>query len=488
MQCLMNLLWPTVADLRSRIAAGAVGGIPSLDAAHGSMVLVDVSGGIPIVNIRFGWRGGFPTSCTFFDEQGNECSIDEVGPWGPHPPSGACWGHSGRQLSVSEVALFEVTARGETERPRQVCVQTSFPRNVGDHYVDTHMKYPKSIALQLGHYRLPLQRTTDTGIDYECLVDLEQHDVNTDARAAHLTLCKSAWGCPSSTLAAASLWLDHVEIWEERRRELSFQEESTYDATDTGPEMMTGSPQEARAVWISRCKSAWAGANASAATSLRKSIIEMCEGCFDAFLEMPDERTPTSEHEENTVEEKQHLSSSPLPLLTPAEYFPWTTVSSETDWSDLWSEIQTPPEHPIWSVTGPPPIPVDHHFNLEVSSLCIGGEAGVAATTIYSFIKQLGGDIYKVNTAKYTMKAELFVWGSPLHVKIRLYQYLSEAVMEFQRRGGDAIALWNFYQAAKEILRAPDTSAPCVEQLYISLGLDMASLPGEGLLAVSYSF
>jgi len=102
----------------------------------------------------------------------------------------------------------------------------------------------------------------------------------------------------------------------------------------------------------------------------------------------------------------------------------------------------------------PPSPPSSEHFFFVPTTLflkdCCPQEIG--NSLLEFFRSQVVASITKVTTAKYAVKAEVFVDGSSCMMKVRVYTQGDRYAVELQRRGGDAFILQSTYQLLSDHL------------------------------------
>lgn len=103
----------------------------------------------------------------------------------------------------------------------------------------------------------------------------------------------------------------------------------------------------------------------------------------------------------------------------------------------------------------PPSPPSSQHFFFVPTTLFLknGCPQEIGNSLLEFFRSQVVASITKVTTAKYAIKAEVFVDGSSCMMKVRMYTHGDEYAVELQRRGGDAFILQSTYQLLSDHLR-----------------------------------
>ena len=81
----------------------------------------------------------------------------------------------------------------------------------------------------------------------------------------------------------------------------------------------------------------------------------------------------------------------------------------------------------------PPDVPVDSFFELAATTVVSDAEPYRIGNDLLNFFDTIPGKVIKVNTKKFTIKAEVDLHPAPCLLKVRVYRLGEQFTVEFQR-------------------------------------------------------
>ena len=86
---------------------------------------------------------------------------------------------------------------------------------------------------------------------------------------------------------------------------------------------------------------------------------------------------------------------------------------------------------------------------MEVTTVVSDAEPYRIGNDLLDFFGTIPGKVMKVNTTKFTIKAEVDIYPAPCLLKVRIYRLgEKQFAVEFQRRSGDSICFQNLFKRA----------------------------------------
>ena len=101
----------------------------------------------------------------------------------------------------------------------------------------------------------------------------------------------------------------------------------------------------------------------------------------------------------------------------------------------------------------PPDVPADPFFDMAVTTVVSDAEPYRIGNDLLDLFGTIPGKVVKVNTTKFTIKAEVEIYPAPCLLKVRIYRLgEKQFAVEFQRRSGDSICFQNLFKCASALL------------------------------------
>lgn len=127
----------------------------------------------------------------------------------------------------------------------------------------------------------------------------------------------------------------------------------------------------------------------------------------------------------------------------------------------------------------PPALSQETKMLLEATALQLKECTPITAgNCLLSFLTQVvDARVNKVNSNKFTIRAEVVVEGLQCDIKVRIYKQEQGSVVEFQRRSGDTLAFNKFYCQASRYLQGNSLHEIGLDDM------DMMSLPEDQAIA-----